>query len=103
MDIKKRRQLAFLYAKQVRLILRSVALPEEKFCITPFGDTSFELYFHDSDKCIEDHLVVRFDEVYCDPAKMWALYLKVQDFFDEHLGGIDFPHMGKPFPSRLNK
>lgn len=96
MDMKKRRLLAFLYAKQVRLILQSVVLPEENFNVTPLGDTGFEFHFRDGYR-IEHILIVRFDEVYCDPAKMWAQFLKVQDFFDEHLVGIDFLRMSKPF------
>ena len=95
MGIKKRRQLAYLYAEQVRLILQSVVLPEENFCITPFEDTYFELYFHDS-YCIGHYLVVRFNEFYCDSAKMWELYKEVVEFFEEHLDNPCFPRLKAP-------
>ena len=96
MDIKKRRQLAFLYAKQVRLILQSVVLPEENFCITPLGDTGFSFHFRD-DYCIGHLLVVHFNEFYCDPAKMWKQYKEVEEFFEEHLDNPCFPRLGAPF------
>lgn len=95
MDIKKRRQLAFLYAKQVRLILQSVVLPEENFCITPLGDTGFSFHFQD-DYCIGYLLVVHFNEFYCDPAKMWEQYKEVVEFFEECLDNPCFPRLEAP-------